>query len=808
MKTKIAVVLLILFGMGGSAFAQVNNARMLSTPNAQTGTSYTFVPADTTRVTTFNNASAVAVSLPNGATFGFGAGTMLSVVNLGAGQVTITCSSCTINGVATLVLSQNSGADIYGGTGTSAVNYVALPSPTGANFAALGGNNAFTGNNTFAQVNKICFLDGVTNTTLAQAVACAGASGTIEVPPSAGTITVPSNISIPNNVTLKMDQGALLSIANGATLTFAVGAQFVSQPDQAFIYVGTGKVSGLTGIVEATWFPGADLGAAANNAFTACNAIAFTGCTVHISSGNFSSQSTYTYTTTINYPVPTGGAGNARLWCSEGVLLSYTGSGYAVEAKATAANQINADNVRISGCHILGQPTGLGGIHLYVVSTVNLEDNEISGFTGQNAAGILNEGSTTLYFAGNNVRNNAVGLHNTCVLPVFTTVQCAIGMKGFGNHWQSNLGPGIWEDSGVQFGQSFLVGGNLYSDNIEGNGGQVINPITVSSGTATGSLTSNLVTITVASTTGLVNGMIVVQSGFTSACSLCYNGRYTISNLTSTTYQYNYSNANVTSTTGTIVAHIPQVNLKAAISDVFNAGFMQTTFTSGMLCEICIGDSVDTPLATDIEKTQFGSLGVISTIDQYQGTGTVVQANQERIAVTNFFNGAVSGGTVRAYVTRNTSAATNYYAGFADVNTEVIDNAGNHYMPNVAFTGTSGVSGNLNKLVATQPTGQRTTTLQDASGTVPLIIASGTTTLTANAALAAVTSQAANTTAATNALTTDTIVWAFATAPGAGDNLCHVLPYVTAGNVNFVRTNPTAAAQNVTALVINWRVIR
>lgn len=88
------------------------------------------------------------------------------------------------------------------------------------------------------------------------------------------------------------------------------------------------------------------------------------------------------------------------------------------------------------------------------------------------------------------------------------------------------------------------------------------------------------------------------------------------------------------------------------------------------------------------------------------------------------------------------------------------------------------------------------------------IIASGTSTLTSNAALATVTSQAAITTAATNTLTTDAIEWSYATAPTAGDSLCIVSAYVTAGNVNFVRANPTAAAQNVSALVINWRVIR
>ena len=173
MKTKILLCLVLFAAMGGSAFGQ-NNARMLSIPNAQTGTTYTFVAADTTRVVTFNNASPVAVSLPNGATFGFGAGTMLSVMNLGAGQVTITCSSCTINGVATLVLSQNSGADIYGGTGTPAVNYVALPSPTGANFAGLGANNAFTGNNTsagtFAESNAGVFTNTQMNEYLTSSI--------------------------------------------------------------------------------------------------------------------------------------------------------------------------------------------------------------------------------------------------------------------------------------------------------------------------------------------------------------------------------------------------------------------------------------------------------------------------------------------------------------------------------------------------------------------------------------------------------------------------------------------------------------
>jgi hypothetical protein len=131
------VLMLALIGLPQSGVAQ-NNARMLTGVNTQTGTSYTFVAADTTRVVTFNNPNPVAVTLPNGATFGFGAGTMLTVMNLGAGLVTITCSSCTINGLPTLTLSQNQGLDIYGGAGNPPVNYIA---PTNATAALPGGSN-------------------------------------------------------------------------------------------------------------------------------------------------------------------------------------------------------------------------------------------------------------------------------------------------------------------------------------------------------------------------------------------------------------------------------------------------------------------------------------------------------------------------------------------------------------------------------------------------------------------------------------------------------------------------------------------
>lgn len=60
--------------------------------NAQTGTTYTLVSTDNGKVVTFSNASAITVTVPTG----LGAGFNATLVQLGAGQVTVSPSSTTI----------------------------------------------------------------------------------------------------------------------------------------------------------------------------------------------------------------------------------------------------------------------------------------------------------------------------------------------------------------------------------------------------------------------------------------------------------------------------------------------------------------------------------------------------------------------------------------------------------------------------------------------------------------------------------------------------------------------------------------
>jgi len=106
------------------------------TQNPQTGTTYTFVAADFTKLVTLSNASPVAVTLPLEATVPWPTGTQLRLLNLGAGTVTVAGAvGVTINGTP-LTLAQYKSASLVK---TNTNTWVFLPFVSGSAGATVSG---------------------------------------------------------------------------------------------------------------------------------------------------------------------------------------------------------------------------------------------------------------------------------------------------------------------------------------------------------------------------------------------------------------------------------------------------------------------------------------------------------------------------------------------------------------------------------------------------------------------------------------------------------------------------------------------
>lgn len=80
--------------------------------NAQVGTSYTILDSDRAKLVTHSNGASIAVILPQANSSTFEAGWYYATYVIGAGTVTITPATSTINGASTLVLQADEGAII------------------------------------------------------------------------------------------------------------------------------------------------------------------------------------------------------------------------------------------------------------------------------------------------------------------------------------------------------------------------------------------------------------------------------------------------------------------------------------------------------------------------------------------------------------------------------------------------------------------------------------------------------------------------------------------------------------------------
>lgn len=92
----------------------LTDAKVTQALNAQSGTTYTTVLADASKVVTLNNAAAITLTIPPNSSVAYPVGSRIDFIQTGAGQVTITPGAgVTINGTPGLKLrAQHSGASV------------------------------------------------------------------------------------------------------------------------------------------------------------------------------------------------------------------------------------------------------------------------------------------------------------------------------------------------------------------------------------------------------------------------------------------------------------------------------------------------------------------------------------------------------------------------------------------------------------------------------------------------------------------------------------------------------------------------
>jgi hypothetical protein len=203
-----------------------NTASATVTQRNNTATSDTLLSTDCGTVVTESNASAVAVGIAQAGTTGFASGNYWTLKNKGAGLVTLTPTTSTIDGNATLTLKQNQSVDFY----SDGTNYWTLPGrPTNVACADLTNSGTACQAATGTSGGTLPFLNG-TNT-------WSGAQTFGEV---LGTVTTQSGTTY---TFAASDCGTEVTFSNSGAVTATIPQTLPAGCNIAVAQLGAGKVS-------------------------------------------------------------------------------------------------------------------------------------------------------------------------------------------------------------------------------------------------------------------------------------------------------------------------------------------------------------------------------------------------------------------------------------------------------------------------------------------------------------------------------------------------------------------------------------
>ncbi len=111
MRHSVAIICIVVLAC--SAIGQAISFGNISLVNLQTGVTYVLLTSDRNALVSHSNGAAIAVTLPQCGSAGFPSGWYYWTQNRGVGTVTITPTTSTVDGAATLALTTNQGAGLF-----------------------------------------------------------------------------------------------------------------------------------------------------------------------------------------------------------------------------------------------------------------------------------------------------------------------------------------------------------------------------------------------------------------------------------------------------------------------------------------------------------------------------------------------------------------------------------------------------------------------------------------------------------------------------------------------------------------------
>jgi hypothetical protein len=218
----------------GSALTSAGTLSQAELVNAQTGTTYTVVDGDRAKLLTLSNASPVAVTLPQAnATTTFVSGWFVDVMNKGAGTVTITPTTSTINGASSLNLVTGAGVRIVSdgtnyqitrtpvsvGGSTTQIQYNSSGSLAGAAGLSFDGTSKVTLGVAGASVGGVSFNNATSGSITLQPVTGALGAVTLSLPAATDTLVGKATTDTLTNKTISGASNTItnVSLATGVT---------------------------------------------------------------------------------------------------------------------------------------------------------------------------------------------------------------------------------------------------------------------------------------------------------------------------------------------------------------------------------------------------------------------------------------------------------------------------------------------------------------------------------------------------------------------------------------------------------------